>query len=91
MVWLMLVLVAWVVCGFFSYALSKNLFRQLFDQYRSAAPKAGYCDQDEQFCRLMSLFGPFGLIVGVIVHFQEGCKLRLCCRMPKELCKQKSA
>ena len=73
--------VLWIVCGVLAYGLVKNhgwQWNSFFCQ------KWNY--EDELACILCGLFGPIGLITGVILTLAFGYRFGLCYLMPKELC-----
>ncbi len=77
--WIIILTLVWIVCGFLAYGLLKNEWRRFYIERKTI----GYKRLDEILCILCAFGGPAGLLT----HFML-CeyKSELCYVMPKELC-----
>lgn len=84
--------VGYVLCGLLAYVLLKSHARGYYESFPPDSDdwRPRFSRRYELLCRGVVCLGYFGLLVALFVAasslLAEGVPLRLCLRMPKELC-----
>ena len=88
-----LVAVIYIACCILAFGLHKGAFANHEEFFAEKGLDPNYSSSDDLYCIMSSLLGPISLIlffgmntVGPESFTSKG--MRLCFRMPKELCKQ---
>ena len=65
MIWIILAILVWIVCGVFAYGLTFAYFQETYPMI--AEQDAKY---DRRFAGIISIFGPLGLFVILIKSYR---------------------
>lgn len=95
MLWLVLGIL-YIVCGILAYGMQKATWREFYkEHYRdlkyfgAKSTSVFYGKKEEAVCLFGAILGWTGLIVVLLILFEDRKKPGLCFRMPKELCERR--